>query len=473
MPENTPDNVLVGMASIPERQASMLRAVASLAPQADRVEVSLNGYVRVPRELARHSNVTATLRGEAGGDAEKFAAVDGWDGYVVTCDDDILYPADYVQTLVAGIERYGRTTAVGFHGGTTLGWNGSAVAASHKRVRCLDELARDDLDINVLGTGAMAYHAERVPVWRGAFRHANMADVQMACHARIMGIPFAALAHKAGWLTDICPRAGRMIYRSNKRRDGSACDTHELREDEIRRFDWLTAPRGRPTVRVSVATCGRPGKLLELLEDLDRESRWVSLSVGVYEDPTGSDYSEARAFCRARAWGWFTHLERLGRVHHWKLVDREIRDAYRHDCDWFMFMPDDIRLVRHAIPKAISAWYRLEDPATLTLWRLNGLEGKANWTGKTPVAGAEASEIFHVDGLYLCRRETLQVFGGRCPRPGRFPATGSGVGRKMSLTLDGLGRRMYRVNESLAIANDDGISIMNPHERERNPAVTL
>jgi hypothetical protein len=43
----------------------------------------------------------------------------------------------------------------------------------------------------------------------------------------------------------------------------------------------------------------------------------------------------------------------------------------------------------------------------------------------------------------------------------------------MSRKLDGLGARMYRVHESLAIANDGGVSMMNRQERRRHPTVTL
>jgi hypothetical protein len=472
------ERVLVGMASIPERVGSLERAVASLAPQADRVVVSLNEYRRAPEFLRRFGNVEAVLRnGDNGGDAEKFAGVDEWDGYVATVDDDILYPPDYVATLVAGIERYGRRSAVGFHGGKTLGWNGSSVAASHKRVRCLGELAEDDTDVNVLGTGAMAYHAGGVPIWRDAFRFANMADVQMACHARTMGVPMVALAHAAGWIKDICPPVGegRRIYESNRARDGSACDTVERRQAEIRRFDWTALPPGRPRVRVSIATCSRPGKLLELLQDLVVESAWVDLEVAVYEDPSelSPDYSAAIGFCAERGWRWHRFAERLGRAGFWRLVDREMRDAERSRADWFLFLPDDVRLIRHAIPRAVALWGHLEEPATLTLWRLKSLEGRANWTGKQPLQHEAATESFHVDGLYLCRRETLETLRFRVSDPRFGPQTGSGVGCRISRNLDKAGKRMYRVDRSLVRCNDDGVSMMNPAERVRHPAVAL
>lgn len=468
------DQVMVGVASIPEREGSLEQTITNLAPQADRIVVSLNDYTHTPAFLNAFPNVEAVLRnGANGGDAEKFAGVDDWDGYVATVDDDLLYPPDYIDTLIAGIEKHGRGTAVGFHGGKTLGWNGRALAATHKQIRCLGELAEDDTDVNVLGTGAMAFHAAHVPVWRDLFRQPNMADVHLACHARDFGIPMAALAHRAGWLQDICPPDGRRIYESNKHGDGTRCDTRTLREHELARHDWTSPPAGKPRVRVSIATCARPSLLLELLRDLLIESRWVDLEVTVYEDPSTANYRLARAFCLEYGWAWHRFPEPLARRNHWQLVDRELRDAKASSADWFLFLPDDVRLLHHAIPRAIDTWQRLDDPATLTLWRLRSLEGLTNWTGKQAVAHPEASEVFHVDGLYLCRRPTLETLGFQCidPRPPR--TRGSGVGRVISLTLDRAGKRMYRVDRSLVTCNDEGVSIMNPAERQLNPAVAL
>jgi hypothetical protein len=471
------DEVLVGMASIPERAQSMMSAVASLSGQCDRLVLCLNEYERPPRGLARFKNVEVLMKGDDnGGDAEKFAGVDDWDGIVVTVDDDILYPRNYVARIREGLETWGQDHAVGFHGGVTRGWNGFHVTATGKRVRCLGTLEEDDPDINVLGTGAMGFHAGRIPIWRDVFRYSNMADVHFACHARALGVPMVCLSHRERWLRDICPPVGqgRRIYDSNRNGDGSRCDTRENCDQEIRRFDWLQPPPRRPLVHVSVSTCGRPDLLRQLLDDLAREARWVDLHVCVFEDPDGvSDYQLPQRMVRRAGWEWHSFERRLGREQYWRVVDAELRRARRSSADWYLFLPDDVRLVRHAIPKAITTWYRLDDPATLTLWRLRSLEGLANWTGKTPVGGADADETFHVDGLYLCRRDALTQLGFRLERPRKLPPTGSGVGAALSRKLDGLGARMYRVHESLAVSNDGGVSVMNRRERQRHPAVTL
>jgi hypothetical protein len=326
--------------------------------------------------------------------------------------------------------------------------------------------------VNVLGTGAMAWNTRHVPLWRGLFRYANCADVQFACHAQRFGIPMVALAHEVDWLQDICPAEGRRIYESNANADGTACDTREVRERLTKATDWRSS--SRPRVRVSIATCDRPELLVELLEDLIAASSYIEIELSVYHDPTEADYSEAQAIVAEQGWHWHSFGWRLGKKEHWRLVNRQMRDAEHSRADWFLFLPDDVRLVRYAIPQAIDIWERLRGPAALTLWRLSHLEGKANWTGTLPVEGEDAAEVFHVDGLYLCKRETLAALNFRCPEVRRRPEQahlGSGVGSRISRILHSKRRRMYRVNTSLVIPNDNGVSIMNPQERIEHPAL--
>lgn len=492
MPEYR-DKIMVGMASVPGREHALERAVASIAPQADRVVVALNGHQAVPAFLAGHVNVEAILTGPAnGGDAEKFAAVDGWDGVVVTCDDDLLYPAGYVARLLDGLDRHGRGTMVGFHGGTTSGWkDGVHGAATERRIRCLGALTADE-PVNVLGTGTLAYDARRVPLWRSVFASPNMADVHLACHAHRMGIPMVALAHDAGWLTDICPAGAPSIYESNRAGDGSVRDTRARRRVELDQVDWQTPP-ARPRVRVSVATCDRAHLIDGLLDDLEREAAFVDLDVAVYEDPAGADYAAARARVERNGWSWHRFPERLGKQGYWLLVDRQFADARSSDAGWFVFLPDDVRLVRHAVPRALTVWRQLEEPATLTLWRLRDHEDTGSWTGLLPVDRGAAFESFFVDGNFVCGRDTLAFFDFGLAQPRKIrprrvrrderlagmaedavTSTSSGVGRSMSLALHRAGRRMYRVASSLAPPLPAEPSVMNPDVTDRRfPGVAL
>lgn len=221
-------------------------------------------------------------------------------------------------------------------------------------------------------------------------------------------------------------------------------------------------------IRVTVTTCDRPHLLPALLSDIEREAAYVETEAAVYEDPTGADYGEAREVADRNGWAWHRFGTRLGRDGYPNLVSRRMSDCRASGADQFLFLPDDVRLVEGALAAAVETWELLEDPATLTLWRLKEDENQDCWTGLLPVDRGAAFEVFHVDGLYLCGRETLEFLGYRCPRVQRISGrTSSGVGRAMSLTLHQAGKRMYRVNRSLAFPVHGVQSVMNPDATDR------
>lgn len=111
-------DVFVGVASIPSREASLQWVVERLLPQARQIGVYLNGYDGVPRFLRRRRIVVA--RSQDHGDLRdngKFYFLNQSDSrYYATVDDDLIYPHDYLQRLVACVNEAGQRAAVGVHG---------------------------------------------------------------------------------------------------------------------------------------------------------------------------------------------------------------------------------------------------------------------------------------------------------------------------------------------------------------------
>ena len=89
----------------------------------------------------------------------------GWEttnGYQLVCDDDIDYPADYVEKLVDGIERHGRRAVVGFHGCVLR-----APLVDYHTSRRLLHFSRslgEDTAVHVLGTGVAGFHVSAIRV---------------------------------------------------------------------------------------------------------------------------------------------------------------------------------------------------------------------------------------------------------------------------------------------------------------------
>lgn len=216
------------LASIPRRERALAHVVERLLEQVDALGVYLNGYARVPAFLRdeRIEVVRSQQRGDRG-DAGKFFWAGSIAGYHVVCDDDIDYPPDYVERLVAGIERHGRRAVVGFHGRLMT----DEVVEYHRSRRLLHFARAQGADaaVHVLGTGVCGYHASAIRVWPKDFVAPNMADVWLALLGQRQRVPFVCLQREEGWLRELPGCREDSIY-VRARRCAAAPDAAPSRE---------------------------------------------------------------------------------------------------------------------------------------------------------------------------------------------------------------------------------------------------
>jgi hypothetical protein len=166
--------IWAGMATITGREELRALAINSIVPQVDRLIIA---------------------NGDERGDQAKFLGCEHApeDTIWVGVDDDLIYPPDYISTLVAGLERH-PGSIVSFHG-WKIDEDGECYAENY---RCLENVA-DDVQVHVAGTGVCAFHLSTIrPVMRD-FESVN-ADVWLAVRAQERGIPRHVLAHRSYWL---------------------------------------------------------------------------------------------------------------------------------------------------------------------------------------------------------------------------------------------------------------------------------
>lgn len=200
--------VMATLASVPRRVELLERTVESLLPQVDELGVFLNDYTEVPRFL-EHPRVTVarSQNHEDRGDAGKFF----WAperGYHLTCDDDLIYPPDYVREMIAAIEHYKREALVSFHGSQVR-----TDFATRQIFHCKRGLPKD-VRVHLPGTGVFGYHVDapiRFPF--ESFETANMADVWVGLAAKRAGVPVIARRHGGGWIQTQRDPEDRSVYR--------------------------------------------------------------------------------------------------------------------------------------------------------------------------------------------------------------------------------------------------------------------
>lgn len=119
---NPSDPVQLCLCSIPERAEQLQQVLNALAPQVDRIHLYLDRYPQAPVFLESwRSKLQVVLSSEHPSlrDNGKFlplGALSEQPCWLLTADDDIAYPPDYVAALLKRLEHYHRQVVLGVHG---------------------------------------------------------------------------------------------------------------------------------------------------------------------------------------------------------------------------------------------------------------------------------------------------------------------------------------------------------------------
>jgi hypothetical protein len=222
---------VASLATIPGREHTLAGVIEALRPQVDTLCVSLNGHTRSAycEFSKRWPDVMFARALNNAGDAAKFRApLLGYDVHL-TCDDDIVYPADYVERMVEELARARRdycAAAVCVHGARLKEPFSDFYRdrVSYHYGQALESAQR----VQIPGTGTFAYCPDDVRFTRYDFPHMNMADVQAAVRLMRAGIHVYAIARERGWLQAADPTNQDTIWHaSTQRRDGSVMNTGE------------------------------------------------------------------------------------------------------------------------------------------------------------------------------------------------------------------------------------------------------
>lgn len=187
--------ITANIASIPSREKELIKTIDSVINQVDKVNVCLNNYKHNPYI---HPKVNVIFEDNSLGDAGKFMFLDNFDGYYLSCDDDIIYPPTYIIDMIPEIDNYG---IVSHHGRS---FDSFPIANYYKganhRVQCLSE----NLNYGVTqfgGTGVMGFHTDNFNPSFDIFKRANMSDIWIGIEADKQGLTITTLPHSEDYFT--------------------------------------------------------------------------------------------------------------------------------------------------------------------------------------------------------------------------------------------------------------------------------
>lgn len=227
------DEVFIGIAAIPERVDALEKTIQSLLGQASKIGVYLNNWKTVP-DFLKHEKITLEGFGrEDLGDIGKFFWCESHKGFYLTCDDDLVYPPDYVERTVRKIRDYNYKAAVGWHGSLLLEPFKSYYDKSSRRVFTFSSHRPWDTPVHILGTGCSGYHTDFFSVRKSDFVHKNMADVFFALNGQLQSVPFIVIEHDKNEIRESEGVKESSIYSHSHKNEPSKKNTHKLQNEHV------------------------------------------------------------------------------------------------------------------------------------------------------------------------------------------------------------------------------------------------
>lgn len=173
--------VVIGMATMPGREKQCEAAINSLRNQCDQIFLYDNG-----------TNKDLT-------DLGKFYGLSKLDEpvYFLTCDDDLIYPPDYVQRTTGNIDKY--KCIVTYHGRQLKG-RGLPYYTGHKSF-AFNKENKMDIPIHIAGTGVCGFRTDQFnPVGIHKRSEKRMSDLVFSHEAAKQGVKIMLCSHLAGWI---------------------------------------------------------------------------------------------------------------------------------------------------------------------------------------------------------------------------------------------------------------------------------
>lgn len=196
------DKITAIMATIPLRGHNLRISLGSILPQVDNAKVVLNGYKYVPKWLTVQRKVSCDIDTEGEGMANavwRFAS--SLKGYVFIIDDDIVYPSDYVQRMLALLKENDNKVVACVHGKwvqlpfrdmtKSLGLN------HFKQANAVIGKA------DIAGVGTVAYHTDAINPTLADINYPWFRDLQFSAYVARQGVKILRVVRDRDWLRSL------------------------------------------------------------------------------------------------------------------------------------------------------------------------------------------------------------------------------------------------------------------------------
>ena len=248
--------IVANLATYPPRRDGMLDVVRALAPQVDRLNVVLNEYTEIPRELAQFDRVAPVIPVENTMDVGKFYVQPDAEDLVLYVDDDIYPREDFISRTVDRFQALGPGRWLGgYHGSLyvkpglnhplrRLGYTRRRIAKYRDVWSCSDVLS-SSMIVDQIATNSAIIRGADAPSYAFMRDSRKFVDVRLARWCFERGITPVLLEREKDWL-----RIGRYGGESIHNTFTSRHHTHVA--DEIWTYAFKVPGRGTRPVQMEV-----------------------------------------------------------------------------------------------------------------------------------------------------------------------------------------------------------------------------
>jgi len=213
MRKSTTNKITAILTTIPARENILSEVIGSIYNQVGSIRIIFNGYSKVPDWVESKPKVKAWVdASNKDTDCAKWKVAPE-EGYVFSIDDDILYPKDYVSTLIEKIEQYSRECVVTVHGS----YFKIPFLDFRKSKRCIHFTAESmkDVEVDLPGSATLAYHVDTIKPRFEDFFAPSRSDIWFSALCHKKKIPIICIARKKNWLK-LIPTKGLSIWRRTR-----------------------------------------------------------------------------------------------------------------------------------------------------------------------------------------------------------------------------------------------------------------
>jgi hypothetical protein len=176
----------------------------TIEDQFDVIRICLNEFEECPKFIRDNPKIEWTIPDNNLTDNGKFrplSFVRRKPEYYFTLDDDILYPANYVEETVKNIDEYG--TIVTYHGRRLLA-KGLHYYQEHEFHGCRYEQTAEPFEVDVCGTGVCAFRTDYMDASNIAYSPDQlMSDLVFSLEAAKQGKTIGIFKRPEGWIKDM------------------------------------------------------------------------------------------------------------------------------------------------------------------------------------------------------------------------------------------------------------------------------